>query len=140
MSLRNNDSQAFGAIYNRNYRDVYRYLLVLVKVSEIAEDITHEVFLKVWELRNRLTIERSRKSYLLRADHNKAIDTMRKTATETTLMKQLLHYYKEAAVTENFSEAVQQQYDALVEEALNSLTPQRKKIYEMSKKEKKSYE
>ena len=140
MSLRNNDSQAFGAIYTRNYRDVYRYLLVLVKVPEKAEDLTHEVFLKIWESWERLTIERNLKSYLLRTAHNKAIDLMRKTATETTLLEQLLQHYKETTITESFNEAVQQQYDALVEEALNSLTPQRKKIYEMSKKEKKSYE
>lgn len=137
--LRNDDSQAFGAIYSRHYRDVYSYLLVLAKVPEVAEDLTHEVFLKIWEYRARLHIERSLKSYLLRTAHNKAIDLMRKIAAETTLMDQLLHHYKATAVTEIVSKSVQYQFDALVEEALGSLTPQRRKIYEMARKEKKSY-
>lgn len=140
LSLRNDDNLAFGAIYNRYYQDVYRYLLILVKVPEIAEDLTHEVFLKIWEVRNQLTIERSFKGYLLRVSHNKAIDMHRKTAAETTLMDQLLHHYKANATAEYFSETDLKRFDALVEEALRSLTPQRRKIYELSRKEKKSYD
>lgn len=139
-SLRNDDNLAFGAIYNRYYKDVYRYLLVLVKVSEIAEDLTHEVFLKIWDVRAQLKIERSFKSYLLRVSHNKAIDMHRKTAAEGTFMDQLLHHYKATSTVEYFSQAELKRFDTLVEEALDSLTPQRRKIYEMSRKEKKSYE
>ena len=65
---------------------------------------------------------------------------MRKMASETTLMEQLLHHYKTNSSTESITEADRQQFVELVQEALNSLTPQRKKIYEMAKKEKKSHE
>lgn len=75
---------AFAAIYKRYYQDVYRYLLILVKVPEIAEDLTHEVFLRIWDRRNQMQIEHSFKSYLLRISHNKAVDMFRKAAAETS--------------------------------------------------------
>jgi RNA polymerase sigma-70 factor (family 1) len=140
IALRNDDSLAFAAIYDRYYRDVYRYLLILVKASEIAEDLTQEVFIKLWDFRNQLKIERSFKSYLLRISHNKAVDMHRKIAAETTLMDQLLRHYQATATNDNFNTTDLKRFDSLVEEALDSLTPQRRKVYEMSKKEKKSYD
>jgi RNA polymerase sigma-70 factor (family 1) len=140
MSLRNDDSVAFGAIYDRYYQDVYRYLLILVKVPEMAEDVTHEVFLKIWQVRHQLEIQQSFRSYLLRVGHNKAIDMNRKIAAESSLMNQLLYHYKANSIADNFSEADLKGFNSLIEEALRSITPQRRKVFEMSKKEEKSYE
>lgn len=138
-ALKKDDSQAFGSIYSRYYPDVHRYLLVLVKVPELAEDLTHEVFIRIWESRQTINITRSFKSYLLRSAHNKAIDFIRKNAAEARFLDQLLHHYKTTAPDENFTPADHQRLDVLVEEALASLTPKRRQVYELSRKEKKSY-
>jgi RNA polymerase sigma-70 factor (ECF subfamily) len=140
ISLRNDDSLAYAAIYSRYYKEVYQYLLIIVKAPEMAEDLTHEVFLKIWDVRSQLKIDRSFKNYLLRTAHNKAIDMTRKIATESNLLDQLLYHYKVSSVSEGFSQEDLKRFDSLVEEALRKRTPQRRKIYEMSKKEKKSYE
>lgn len=138
--LRDDDRLAFSAIYDRYYKDVYRYSCILVKVPELAEDLTHEVFLKIWEVRKQLKIERSFKGYLFRVCHNKAVDMNKKIAAERLLMDQVLHHYKVNPVVENYTQQQLQKYDSLVEEALNSLSPQRRKVFEMCKKQKKSYE
>jgi RNA polymerase sigma-70 factor (family 1) len=138
--LRNDNRLAFGAIYHRYYKDVYRYLFVLVKVPEIAEDLAHEVFLKIWEVRHKLKIESSFKGYLFRLCHNKAIDMHKKIATNQALMDRVLQQYEMNPVVEQYSQKQLQQYDALVEKALDSLSPQRRKVFELCKKEKKSYE
>jgi RNA polymerase sigma factor (sigma-70 family) len=110
-------------------------------VPEMAEDLTHEVFLKIWEVRHQLHIERSFKSYLFRVSHNKAIDMHRKIAADNRLMDQLAQHYNAGALEEDlFSQEDLQRFNALFEEALASLSPRRRRIYEMSKKEKKSYE
>jgi RNA polymerase sigma factor (sigma-70 family) len=109
-------------------------------VPEMAEDLTHEVFLKIWEVRHQLHIERSFKSYLFRVSHNKAVDMHRKIAADNRLMDQLAQHYNASALEDLFSQEDLQQFNALLEQALVSLSPQRRKIYEMSKKEKKSYE
>lgn len=42
------DEQAFGELYDRYVRDIYRYVLFRVSNIEEAQDLTSEVFLKTW--------------------------------------------------------------------------------------------
>jgi len=132
---------AFGELYDRYRQDVYRYALALVKIPELAEDVVHDVFVKIWEIRHRLEIKQTFRSYLFRVCHNRAIDINKEIAANRNLVDQLLYHYRASHDSEGkYSQEELQRYDELVEEALNSLTPQRRKVYDMCKKEKKSYE
>ena len=137
--LRTNDKLAFAELYNRYHVRVYRYLEGIVKVPEQAEDLVHEVFLKLWEVREKLNVQRDFSSYLFRMCHNKACDVLRKTANDRNLRSKLLHYYETGVDIPEWSTADLHRYDNLVEEALNELTPARRKVYELCKKQGKSY-
>jgi RNA polymerase sigma-70 factor (family 1) len=139
--LRDGDKMAFAEIYNRYHKPVYRYLISLVKVPEIAEDLVHEIFLKLWDLRQKLEIKENFKGYLFWMCHNKAADTTKKIAGERMLKDALLfHYYQNIFNVEDQTPEQQQRYDELIEEALNSLSPQRRKVFELCKKQGKSYQ
>jgi RNA polymerase sigma-70 factor (family 1) len=138
--LRAGDKLAFEEFYNRYHKPVYRYLVSLVKVPEIAEDLVHEIFVKLWDIREKLVIKDSFKGYLFWMCHNKAVDTIRKIAGERMLKDQLLfHYYQHLSDAEHHTLTQLQRYDNLIEEALNSLSPQRRKVYELCRKQGKSY-
>lgn len=68
------------------------------------------------------------------------MDMNKQIASSRQLLDQLLQHYQVIPELEHYSQKDLARYDALVEEALNSLSPQRRKIYELCKKEKKSYE
>ena len=138
--LRDGDKLAFAEFYNRYHKPVYRYLISLVKVPEIAEDLVHEIFLKLWDIRLKLEIKENFKGYLFWMCHNKAADTTKKLAGERILKNQLLHYYQTLSTVETHTLEQLQRYDNLIEEALNSLSPQRRKVYELCKKQGKSYQ
>lgn len=44
----------FGALYERHARDVYRFALALTGRVEMAEDLTAEAFLRVWQAGERV--------------------------------------------------------------------------------------
>jgi len=138
--LGNHHTPAFAELYNRYRHELYRYALTLVKIPDVAEDLVQDVFIKIWEVRERLEIKQNFRSYLFRVCHNSAVDLNKQVASNRQLFSQLLYHYQALPETVQYSQEELLRYDALVEEALSILTPQRRKIYELCKKEKKSYE
>lgn len=138
-ALRNDNSQALGIIYERYYQHIYHFLLTVIKDPHAAEDLTHEVFIKIWDIRHQLKIEKSFKSYLLKIGHNKAIDLLRKISSEEGVKMQLPYYYQAAQAGESFSQEELDRFQSLMDQALDSLTPHRRKLYELCKTQKKSY-
>lgn len=134
------DHQAFAELYHRYYSDAYRYLHLLVKVPELAEDITHEVFLKLWEIRRELYIKSTFKGYLFRICHNKAVDFHRRMANESQLMEQLLRTYIMDQTADNPPLESAKEFEELLKGALESLSPQRRKVFEMSREQDMSYD
>lgn len=140
MLLCKDNTLAFAELYGRYRHEIYRYILTLVKVPDIAEDLVQDVFVKIWDVRMRLEIKQNFRSYLFRVCHNSAVDMNKQIASNRRLFDRLLYHYQATPDPEHYSQEALLHYDALVEKALNSLSPQRRRIYEMCKKEKKSYE
>jgi RNA polymerase sigma-70 factor (family 1) len=137
--LKESDKMAFTEIYNRFHKPVYRYLISIVKVEEQAEDLVHEIFLKLWESRETLSVRGAFTPYLFRACHNKAIDAIRKIANDHKLQSDLLKAYENLTVAADHSQEELHRLDNLVEEALDALSPQRRKVYELCRQKGKSY-
>lgn len=119
---------------------MYRYLLSLIKIPDLSEDLVQDIFIRIWDARQRLEIKQQFRSYIFRVCHNQAIDMNREVASRQHLLDQLEYHYQVMPALESYSEQELQRYDTLVEEALGTLTPQRRKVYELCRKEKKSYE
>jgi RNA polymerase sigma-70 factor (ECF subfamily) len=76
--------QAFGEIYERHATAIYRYLYAHLSNVEDAEDLTEDVFLKVWralpDYRDR---EYPFQAFLFRVARNSLIDHYRKAERST---------------------------------------------------------
>jgi RNA polymerase sigma-70 factor, ECF subfamily len=72
------DTEAFGGIYDALVRPVYRYIYYRVD-SQIAEDLTEETFLKVWQnLKKYKKGEHPFSSWVFKIAHNLVCDYYRK--------------------------------------------------------------
>jgi RNA polymerase sigma-70 factor (family 1) len=137
--LKVGDKLAFTEIYNRFHKPIYRYLIGMVKMEEQAEDLVHEVFLKLWESREKLSIKGAFTPYLFRVCHNKAIDAIRKIAYDRKLRAGLLKAYENWVAAPQHSPEELHRFDNLVEESLDALSPQRRKVYELCRINGKTY-
>jgi RNA polymerase sigma-70 factor (ECF subfamily) len=45
----NGDAEAFGDIYDIYLNRIYRYVFYQVKVKTLAEDLTEDIFIKIWK-------------------------------------------------------------------------------------------
>lgn len=137
--LKQGDANAFTEMYNLYHKGIYAYILDFVKVSALAEDITHEVFMKIWEVKERLTINTSFSAYLYRISHNKAIDALKTITREEKLRSEVLSHIASALPESTSVKDSTQQYEELYLQAVADLPPQRQKIFMLCREQGKSY-
>ncbi|MCM3610911.1 RNA polymerase sigma factor SigX [Planococcus sp. MERTA32b] len=74
-----NDS-VFHRLYDQYHQDVFQFLIYLVKNRHIAEDLMHEVYIRVFRAYDRFEGKSSEKTWLFSIAKNVAIDHFRKAA------------------------------------------------------------
>lgn len=65
-NIRRGDKASLTTVYQRYHQYLYRFALRFLKSPQHAEELVHDVFLKLWENREGLNEECSLKSYLIK--------------------------------------------------------------------------
>jgi RNA polymerase sigma-70 factor (ECF subfamily) len=140
LRMKQGDESAFTTIYRHYHSSLYIYLLRFCKIPSLAEDLVHDVFLKVWEIRDRINPELSFTGYLYRIARNHVIKTIDKLATDQVLREQLFNQLDEPVTAHPEQLVRAKEYDRLFREALTRMPPQRLKVFNLCRQEGKSYE
>ncbi len=137
--LADGDAAAFTALYHRHGRKLHAHLLRMIKSEETASEVFQEIFMKIWERRERIDPDKSFGAYLYRIAENKVYDHFREMAREKRLADDLTvtmnASYIDTEDLMNYDERFR-----LMNEAIGKLPPVRKQIYMLSKIDGKSYE
>lgn len=139
LKLANGNELAFKFFYEKYYNDIYRFSISLLKSSVQAEEILQDVFLQLWLNHRNLDPKKSIKSYLFTCTRNASLNALKRLANENKLKNRIV-LSKEESRNNIENELISQDYNKLKSMAINSLPPKRKLIFEMSRKEGKSYE
>ncbi|MNZ92830.1 RNA polymerase sigma factor [Sphingobacterium multivorum] len=134
--VKSGDQDAFEQLYKSYSRKLTYRLLHLLKSEELAQDILQDVFLKVWEVRDRLDPELSFGAFLFTIASNYCKKSFRKA-----LLDQV--YYHHNTFEEAYSPIEWQldQKDAqqVLATVLEKLTPRQKEVFTLHKIEGHSY-
>ncbi len=138
VALKAGDHRAFEQLYNQYKRPIYYNIYKLVHRQDVAEELTHDVFLKVWQLRESITVSQSFPAFLRRIATNLAIDFYRKAALDKKLRAELVK-----VATEFYDpfgdEMIGTENKAAIQSVLEKLPPRRREIFCLCKLEGKSY-
>lgn len=108
--------------------DLFKLALGFTKSTDMAKDIVHDVFLKLWEIRHQLHEIKSIESFLFTMTRNKIMDYLRKVSSDARMRQQIWQAMQgEPSTTSNKLE--EKEFTAVLKEAINQLPPQRKAIY-----------
>ncbi len=129
---------AFRQLYLANYRTVFSYALKFIKSIPLAEDVTQDVFLKIWENRETLPEIRHLKSYLLTISKNISLNLLARASRDIKLREQIVCAIEQSQQDIEQSQQ-QEEYERLLLEAIEMLPPQRKLLFRLCKIEGKSY-
>lgn len=134
--VKSGDQAAFEQLYFQYAGKLAQRLLQLLKSEELAADILQDVFLKVWEVRDRLDPDLSFGAFLYTIAGNYCKNSFRKA-----LSQQL--YEQHHGFEEAYS-PIEQQLDGkeaelALQAALEKLTPRQKEVFTLHKIEGLSY-
>ena len=137
--IANSDELAFCKIFNHYRNKLYSYVLRITENEELAEEIVLDAFLKIWLNRTMLSDINRFDSYLYTVVRNQAFNSVKRIAHEASLIKELsltateYNYATEETVVHN-------DYQELLDKAVNQLPPQQKLIYTLSRDEGMKYD
>jgi len=98
LKLKNGDPEAFGFFYDKYVKQIYRFILLKVSNTQIAEDLTQDVFLKTWQhLVDQKSLSYFR-AFIYRIARNIVIDYYRQSNRQTLPIDE---------ITENLSANIQ---------------------------------
>jgi len=139
IRLNAGEMTAFEWLYNTYKHQLAGNLLKLVKASDIAEDILHDVFVKVWENRTKIDPERSFEGYLYRIAANMVADFYRKISKDRNYQQYLVNIQE--TVYQHIDELLENKYRReLIDKALTELPPKCRTVFQLCKIEGRSYE
>ena len=80
--IRRGDAAAFRELFESCFEPLRRYAYRMLRSREEAEDVVHDVFLRVWRQRDRLEPACNLRAYLFAAARNRALDRLRRRRME----------------------------------------------------------
>lgn len=137
--LSQGNADAFTTLYYRYGGKLHAHLRRMIKSEDIAREIFQDVFMKIWEFRGRIDVERPFGAYLYRIAENKVYDHFRAIARERRMAGSLFTSSVDFH-TDTENEVLYGESLRLINKAIDQLPPARKQIYQLCKVEGKSYE
>jgi len=133
------DAAAFREIYEAYQGRICFFAYRLTKTKAAAEEIVQEVFIKLWERRDQIDIEKNFSAFITRMTRNLILDGLKRAALDKK-MQQKIYANMQALRSNTAEELIQKELDRLHRQAIDNLSPQKKNVYVLSREEELSYE
>jgi len=139
LRVANGDQTAFTLLFEQYHHELGRYIFGITKSMELAEEIVQNIFLKIWMNRETLSGINSFRAYLFIISRNAAITAFRKKVRDHIRQREWESAMQEGGGMED-AWREKELYLTLIDQAIEALPPQRKKVYLMSRQEGLTYE
>ncbi|MGO4291572.1 RNA polymerase sigma factor [Chitinophaga sp. RAB17] len=133
--LNSAEVMTFDKIYHQYHHAVFKNICRLIDRHDIAEDILQEVFLSFWNSRQELDLAQGAGNWLFVVSYHKSLQYLKKVATEKT---KLAAYPSIPDVMEDDSADLRESRLTLIDEAIESLSPRKKEVFQLCRLEGKT--
>lgn len=128
--LKRDNTEAFKDLYQLYVQRLYRFVLRTAKSPQLAEDVVHDVFVKVWEHRDKLDPEKSFQAWLFTVARNHLLNLIKRGALETAIVDEKI---KQSPSGRNgtWEDILYSESNHLFHEAIRRLPEKRKQVFEL---------
>ena len=132
--LKSGSYEDFNALYSIYADMLYWFILGLTKSPTEAQDVLQDTFLKIWQMRERIDLELSFKTYLYTIARNRIIDSVRRqvnnVAFDDFVCSEDFQNYSENDIERNINF---DEFKEKLSKAKAKLSPKQKEIFELSR-------
>ncbi|MEH6308783.1 RNA polymerase sigma-70 factor [Olivibacter sp. CPCC 100613] len=131
--------EAFNSIYSQYKPKVFNYALKFVKDKDEAEEISQDIFVRLWKYRSSTDPEKDFDAFIYTVARNVIFKEFKRKLRETSYLAE-----QSNCIVENYdpidSYINLKEYKEFASKAIDSLPPQAKKVFKLSREEGQSYE
>jgi RNA polymerase sigma-70 factor (ECF subfamily) len=133
------NERAFEKVYSTYHKIIYTYAMKFTRSPEASEEITHDIFLKLWQFRENIDVSCNFRNLLFTISKNRLLNCQRHEKYVSSMEYQLS---SGPVVSRNAGEdgILAEELQRAFEKAVSQLPPQCKLIFNMSRLENKSYD
>ncbi|MDB5199211.1 MAG: hypothetical protein JWO92_1174 [Chitinophagaceae bacterium] len=130
--INNTEEEKFKLLFNTYKVPLYDYVQTITGDDYVAEEITQEIFIKLWKRRNDMHHIENIDQYIFRMARNACFTYFKKVALDVKMADRLKTKMSVPAdvITDQLDVKEMQR---LINEAVDGLSPQRRKVYQLSR-------
>lgn len=130
---------AFDQVYELYSHKLYSFIFRILKNEAEADDIVQEVFVKIWESREKLGDYRLLNSYIFTIAYNNSIDLIRKRINNNKYLEHLKNSSVIQTPPGTISEVEFNELSDRVEKLIGDLPERQKQVYLLHREEGLTY-
>ena len=131
------DGVSFSRIYDYYEPGVRTYVLRLVKIPELADDLVQEIFIKLWETRQTLPEVKCFSAFLFTIARNHSLNSLQAISRSNEALPELIRHFQTHRVDD---ETLDKDYLRFIEKALTSISPRSREVFRLCREQTMSYE
>lgn len=138
LELKNGSTSALKKIYQFYGNKIFHFINSYTRNREISEELVQDIFIKLWNYREKLETSKSIKSFIYAIAKNHVIDFIRKPDVKIFSIDSV----HEQRLTEgNMGEEslIFAEEEKIIFEAMASLSPRKRQIFELNRIENLTY-
>ncbi|PTT01915.1 RNA polymerase sigma-70 factor [Pedobacter sp. HMWF019] len=133
------DERGFAGLYDLYSPSIQKFILRYVNSSPLSEDLTQEVFIKIWENRSILAGVKSFKAYLFVTARNHTLNSMKVIFRSEVAIGEVVDSFVHLR-NETEEQLMHKEYLVFLRKILDSLPERTREIFRLCRDQEKSYD
>jgi RNA polymerase sigma-70 factor (family 1) len=131
------DGVAFSRVYDYYQPGVRTYVLRLVKIPELADDLVQEIFIRLWETRKTLPEVKCFSAFLFTIARNHSLNSLKAISRSNQALPELIRHFQTRRVDD---ETLDKEYLQFIQKALTSISPRSREVFRLCREQTMTYE
>ncbi|RXK83611.1 RNA polymerase sigma factor [Filimonas effusa] len=127
------DANAFQKLFYQHWEKIFSIAVMYTKSEVLAEELVQDIFLKIWLHREKIQDQSNFQGYLFITARNHIYNKLRIKSQETEYRQELHAHFADSRAADDL--LILKQSQELIHQAVESLPPQQRKIFILSRYE-----